>query len=464
VVLLGTGSADGWPNPFCTCASCTAVRGTDDIRGNTSALVDDVLLLDCGPDAPRTAARLGVSLHRVRHLLLTHAHPDHVGPAALLWRRWADRGEPLDVVGTPDALALCREWVGPDEPVRWRPVSPGGVLRQGGYEMRALPAAHEDGALLWDVTGPDGARLLYATDTGPPPDGALAAVTGRAYGLVLLEETFGTVTDHGTGHLDLATFPLAVAALRRAGAVADGTRVIAVHLGHRNPPPGELATRLAAWGAVLPRDGDVVEVPGTLSAPAGAGERPRRTLVLGGARAGKSSWAEAVLLAETAVTYVATGPSGSDDPEWTQRLAAHRARRPAAWRTVETADVDAELRSAEGAVLVDDIGNWLTQALDRAGAWDDPAALPEVRARAEDLVAAWRAARGRVVAVSNEVGGGVVRMTRAGRLFRDELGRLNARLAAGSDEVVLLVAGVPVPLRPAAGRAASRPGPHGADP
>ena len=151
------------------------------------------------------------------------------------------------------------------------------------------------------------------------------------------------------------------------------------------------------------------------------------------------------------MTYVATAPSYPDDPEWTERVALHRARRPAAWRTVETADVAAMLGSATGPVLVDDVGNWLTVALDRAGVWSDPAALPAVRAETDELVAAWRAARVPVVAVSNEVGAGVVPATPSGRLFRDELGRLNARLAAESDEVVLLVAGLPVPLRSAPG-------------
>ncbi|HZB51382.1 MAG TPA: bifunctional adenosylcobinamide kinase/adenosylcobinamide-phosphate guanylyltransferase, partial [Mycobacteriales bacterium] len=111
--------------------------------------------------------------------------------------------------------------------------------------------------------------------------------------------------------------------------------------------------------------------------------------------------------------------------------------------------------SADEPVLIDDVGNWLTMALDRAGAWSDPSTLPDVRAATDELVAAWRAVRVPVAAVTNEVGSGVVPPTTAGRLFRDELGRLNARLAAESDEVVLLVAGLPVPLRPGPRSAAS---------
>src|SRR3954451_5828103 len=117
VQLLGTGSADGWPNPFCDCVSCDWARRESQARGNTGVLVDDVLMLDCGPDVPRNAARLGVSLGGVRWLLLGHAHPDHTGPQALMWRSWstvADIG--LDVVGPPAALERCRAFLR-----RWNP-------------------------------------------------------------------------------------------------------------------------------------------------------------------------------------------------------------------------------------------------------------------------------------------------------------------------------------------------------
>ena len=177
------------------------------------------------------------------------------------------------------------------------------------------------------------------------------------------------------------------------------------------------------------------------------GGRTRRTLVTGGARSGKSAWAEHTLRDEPTVTYLATAANYPDDADWQARLAAHRAGRPARWHTVETAEVAAVLLDADGAVLLDDIGNWLTRAMDDTGAWDDPDAVRLVRARADDLVAAWRRTRARVVAVTNEVGSGVVPATVSGRLFRDELGRLNAQLAAHGDRVVLLTCGVPLRLR-----------------
>jgi adenosylcobinamide kinase / adenosylcobinamide-phosphate guanylyltransferase len=445
VVLLGTGSADGWPNPFCDCASCSACRAIGVSRSQTAALVDRRLLVDCGPEAPRAAARLGLSLAEVRHVLLTHAHPDHWAPASPLWRSWAGRTEPLDVFGPPAALAGWAEWLGPAEPVRFRPIAAGERLEvEGGYIVRVLAAAHDPAVgppVLYDLTSPDGSRLLYATDTGPLPDPTLDATTAAGYDLVLLEETYGSADGRPAGHLDLRTFPAQLAELRRRRAAVEQTRVLAVHLGHRNPPPDRLREILHGWGADLPADGDVLL---TCASPPPRLRTPRRVLLLGGARSGKSAEAERRLAAEPAVTYIATARPRARDPEWESRLAAHRERRPAGWQTAETTDVARLLRAAEGPLLVDDIGLWLTAVLDDVGWVPDH---PALRERLDELVEAWRSAPVVVVAVSNEVGAGVVPATAAGRVFRDELGRLNARLAEAADEVCLLVAGLPMPVK-----------------
>jgi adenosylcobinamide kinase/adenosylcobinamide-phosphate guanylyltransferase len=173
--------------------------------------------------------------------------------------------------------------------------------------------------------------------------------------------------------------------------------------------------------------------------------------VLGGARSGKSAEAERRLAGMPGVTYVATGGSRPDDPDWAARVAAHRERRPPSWRTAETTDLLPLLRDASGPLLIDCLTLWLTAVLDETGAWDDAAwaagAQREVAARVSELTAAWPAAPMRVVAVSSEVGMGVVPATPAGRRFRDELGRLNAGIADASDEVLLVVAGQVLRIR-----------------
>lgn len=198
---------------------------------------------------------------------------------------------------------------------------------------------------------------------------------------------------------------------------------------------------------------------------AGLGESSRaeaftpghRTLVTGGARSGKSALAEsmvATLAADApAVDYVATSaPAGEDDPDWAERIRIHRARRPASWTTIETLDVAAVLADRSPVpVLVDCLGVWLTRTMDETGAWlETPGWHDRLDAARSRLVEAVARTERTVVFVTNEVGSGVVPATASGRAFRDELGRLNAQVAAACDRVWLCVAGVPLLLKDAA--------------
>ena len=170
-----------------------------------------------------------------------------------------------------------------------------------------------------------------------------------------------------------------------------------------------------------------------------------RTLITGGVRSGKSRIAEELLAAEFAVTYLAPGPVPDRglDPEWADRIDAHRERRPAHWTTIETTDLATALGTSTGAVLIDCLGTWVTAVVDQLGTWDKPLARWQhlFDDHLEALIDAWRAAGGPLVAVTNEVGWSVVPEHRSGRTFRDLLGVTNQRIAAVSDDVLLVVAG-----------------------
>lgn len=168
------------------------------------------------------------------------------------------------------------------------------------------------------------------------------------------------------------------------------------------------------------------------------------TLVLGGARSGKSAHAEGLMPADDA-TYVATARLDPTDEDWQARIVTHVARRPPGWRTVEPPDLPAFLTTAEGPVIVDDVATWLTGVMDDHNAWNG--VLDEVTRECDRLVEAVTKSQAELVLVSSEVGLGVVPATRSGRLFRDQLGTLNASLAEHCAEVVLLVAGIPLRLR-----------------
>jgi adenosylcobinamide kinase / adenosylcobinamide-phosphate guanylyltransferase len=422
IQVLGSGASDGWPNPWCSCASCLAAREQGVRRAQSCLLVDDRVLVDLGP---------GVTTHdlsRVTLALVTHNHLDHHFPQAWVWRSWASTGAGLTVLAPPSVLASAGlasaglASAGPDHSVVAVPALPGDEHELQGYRVRVLDAEHPEDSVLFDVTAPDGGRLLYASDTGVLPQGTVDALQDRAFDVVMLELAGTPIPSH----LTLQEWPEQVERLRAAGAVTASTRLCATHLGHHNPAPDELDRRLAALGARAVRDGDVLDTA-----------RGHRVLVLGGQSSGKSAHAES--LVRGAVTYVATAPPRDDDPDWRRRVEEHAARRPGTWTTVETGDVAGVLRSPGGPVLVDDLGLWLTRVLD--GHWDDPGARQHFATALDELAKAWQETTRDVVLVAPEVGSGVVPGHASGRLFADLLGRATTTLAGLSHEVVQVVAG-----------------------
>ena len=437
VRLLGTGAADGWPNAFCECASCRIALHTGALRSPTSALVDGTLLLDCSPETPGAALRYDGGLAGVTHVLITRDDPAHAAPMALRAHRWASTHTPLTIIGPAWVVASWRQAAEPSSAVVFTVVAAGHELAAGPYTVRVLAAEPGDDAVGYDVTGPDGSRLLYAGNAGP----TRCAAVDAGYDLVLVAASRLGLNGLNENVDGVAT---ELRAARASGAVTERTQVVAVHLSHRSPP--DYQDRLSRWGArVVPDGTELVLRPGIETAQASA---PRRTLMLGGARSGKSAAAERLLLAEPAVTYVATGSAPTAaDPDWSARVQLHRDRRPGCWNTCETTDLASLLRAATHPLLVDSLTAWLTGVLDAAGAWDDLAGWREqVDGQVDDLVAAWSTVTVTVVAVSDEVGSGVVPAAASGRLFRDLLGRLNARVAEASERVLLVVAGREIDL------------------
>ena len=422
--MLGSGAADGWPNPWCPCASCAAALEQGVVRGQTCVLVDDRLLIDLGPTVGLAAARLGVSLRDVDTVLVTHRHVDHHFAQAWVWRYWARDARPLTVVAPPLVLDDAKPHLDACETLATRP---GDELTVNDYIVRVVDANHPEDAVLYDITAPDGARMLYATDTGELLPETVEALRDRAFDIVLLELAGTPIPSH----LTLETWPAQVERLREVGAINEATDVVAIHVGHDNPPPDELDRRLAALGSRAARDGDVIDTT-----------RGHTVLVLGGQSSGKSAYAEGLLGPD--VLYVATAPP-RDDADWVRRVAAHVARRPSSWRTVETGDVAGVLREATGQVLVDDLGLWLTRVLDDH--WESGDARNVFDSALTELMEAWTTSRADVVLVAPEVGSGVIPATASGRLFADLLGRATTSLAGQSDEVHQVVAGQPRRLR-----------------
>ena len=165
---------------------------------------------------------------------------------------------------------------------------------------------------------------------------------------------------------------------------------------------------------------------------------PRLTLVLGGARSGKSRHAEE-LIAGAAPPWVYIATAEALDDEMRDRIAHHRARRDGRWRTADAPlDLAGTISGLDGPALIDCLTLWLSNVM---------LAERDVELESERLLAALAAAPGPLVAVSNEVGLGLVPETPLGRAFRDAQGRLNQRVAAAADRVIFMAAGLPLSLK-----------------
>lgn len=179
-----------------------------------------------------------------------------------------------------------------------------------------------------------------------------------------------------------------------------------------------------------------------------------RTLVFGGARSGKSSYAEQLATSSgKEVVYIATAAAG--DEEMSARIACHRAQRPPHWSTIEEpialAAVLEAWRAPQRLVLVDCLTLWVANLMfsdgkqhPDVGTIDLPALFHRERAA---LLAELANARGDVVMVSNEVGMGIVPWGAVSRSYVDEAGRLNQAVAAACDRVALVAAGLPLILK-----------------
>jgi adenosylcobinamide kinase/adenosylcobinamide-phosphate guanylyltransferase len=168
---------------------------------------------------------------------------------------------------------------------------------------------------------------------------------------------------------------------------------------------------------------------------------PRLTLVLGGARSGKSRYAEELVRKHPAPwVYIATAEALDDEMRF--RIAEHAARRGDGWTTVEAPLALGDAVAAHGAsnrpILVDCLTLWLSNIM---------LSGKSIPAEYDRLYAALSAAKSPVVVVTNEVGLGIVPESKLGRDFRDAQGRLNAEVAALADHVVFMAAGLPLIMK-----------------
>lgn len=183
---------------------------------------------------------------------------------------------------------------------------------------------------------------------------------------------------------------------------------------------------------------------------------PNVTLVIGGARSGKSTFAEELASEYEFIHYIATSHSYPDDAEWAHRIAQHKLRRPKSWRVTESMDLVEIVTSAtaDSCLLIDCLTLWCTRLIDRIDGWNRLTLPGEISYLSEallldyeSLVAALHKANAKIILVTNEIGQGIVPDNTGARFFRDQLGILNLKVAKSAKNVFQVTAGIPTRLR-----------------
>lgn len=197
LLFLGTAAAEAYPAAFCDCDNCERARRNRgrDLRRRSSLLVDDDLLIDLGPDIMCAALAYGLRLHRLRTVLITHAHADHFDPGVLHWRKPGFRASeptPLTIYGPPPVLRAIEAMQDLDQlGVTAQAVGPEEEFAVPAARVWTFPARHGSEVPLLYAVERDGRKFLYACDTGAPAEAVWSGLAGHRFDLIIMEETMG---------------------------------------------------------------------------------------------------------------------------------------------------------------------------------------------------------------------------------------------------------------------------------
>lgn len=261
ITFLGTGAATAVPLPFCDCPTCRSARqlGGKDLRTRSALLVEDDLLIDCGPDAVSAAHRLGRDLTRVRTLLVTHAHGDHFDPGHLVTRMpeyGCVRTPPLCIAASPASLIRLGQWLEREEAgtdlttprgraalgLTVHPVQAGQPFSVGHYTVTGIYSHHAPDCDSRMYIVSDGrTAIFYGVDSpafGEDVWQALAR-SGMRFSCAILDHTYGMMpeSDRPADHMTARDVAQAAARLREMDLMTPDGVIYGTHLSHENMLP-----------------------------------------------------------------------------------------------------------------------------------------------------------------------------------------------------------------------------------
>jgi phosphoribosyl 1,2-cyclic phosphate phosphodiesterase len=276
ILFLGTGAAEGFPNPFCECPTCKAARSEKgaSLRGNSSLLINDDLLIDVGPSVLANAIRFGISLAAVHTVLLTHPHADHLYAPSFRARRYvANTRLPLlhlyGSTSTIQTLAselrrlqhrrMSVQRIAHLYRLRLHIVRPFQSWRRRQYRITTFLANHQNDRfvpLLFAIAEPR-KHLLYACDTMLFPEATWEALRRHRFDAIILDESFGFQDQQvNVDHLNMENFLAHHQRLVTEGILKPRGVFFANHLAHfGNPAHRELERYLGRYNIRVAYDG-----------------------------------------------------------------------------------------------------------------------------------------------------------------------------------------------------------------
>jgi phosphoribosyl 1,2-cyclic phosphate phosphodiesterase len=242
ILLLGTAAAEGWPAPFCVCRHCEEARkrGGPNIRTRSGALIDDELKIDFSPDTVMQMQQSGRNLSKLKTLIFTHQHSDHLDAQELEWAVkpfTQTPPPPIQTFGNSEVIAEIRRVFGKLAPARLNlelnTVKAGDRITTAvGDEVWAMRADHVQGATVLRIRRNEKV-LFYGHDSGLYPAEAMEQLSdGVQLDVALLDCTNGSLDTGDRGHMGINGVAKMVRELRSRGAIVDRTRVIATHFSH----------------------------------------------------------------------------------------------------------------------------------------------------------------------------------------------------------------------------------------
>ena len=246
IKILGSGTANGLPSPFCDCETCRAARASEDprdLRRRTSYLIDDDTIVDFGPDAYWQSITFGIELHRVKRILYTHRHGDHINPELLTYRRdgWSMNHSRLKLFASQPTLLALQTWALQNEGVHSFDemdidevrLTAGQAVTDSDLNILPLPAKHHNIEALVYLLNRNGHSVFIGNDSGYYPEETWKALEGKHIDLAFLDSTFGIYqADYDRDHMGAATTLRAVARLREMKCLTDESQVFGIHFSH----------------------------------------------------------------------------------------------------------------------------------------------------------------------------------------------------------------------------------------